>query len=132
MSLKLRYFTLEEANSLLPKITELLKAAQETKALIEKKVDDWRKVHKSLKEADEAIVRGQVDYLASTLEAQLGEISELGCFPKDLDLGLVDFAARIDGKEGYFCWKLEEEKIGHWHGLTEGYKRRRPLKAKTI
>lgn len=127
MSLRLKYFTVDEANALLPKITEILLASRETKTKIEKKVDDWRKVHKSIGPADEAVLRGQVDFLASHLEEQLGEITEMGCIPKDLDVGLVDFPARVDTKEGYLCWKFGEAKVSHWHGLTDGFKGRKLL-----
>lgn len=127
MSIKLKYFTVEEAENLIPKVTSILNAALETKVAIEGKVDNWRKVHKKIGEADEAIIRGQVDFLASHLETQLGEITELGCIPKDLDLGLVDFPARVNNKEGFLCWKMGEAKIKYWHGLTDGFKGRKLL-----
>lgn len=130
MSLRLKYFTVEEANQLVPKITEILVAARETKTMIERKVDDWRKVHKSIGPAEEAVLRGQVDFLASHLETQLGEITELGCIPKDLDVGLVDFPARVDAKEAYLCWKFGEARVEHWHGLTDGFKGRKLLSGK--
>lgn len=131
VSRTLKYFTVEEAESLIPAITDAIKAAQETKTRIEKKVDDWRKVHKSVTEAEEAVLRGQVDFLASNLESQLGKISELGCVPKDLDLGLIDFPARIDKREGFLCWKLGEVKIEFWHNLTDGFSGRQPLTKET-
>jgi len=127
MSIKLKYFTIPEAEMLIPTIIELIAAAQETKVRIEKKVDDWRKVHKTVSEAEEAVLRGQVDFLASHLETQLGKISELGAVPKDLDLGLIDFPARINHKEGYLCWKLGENKIQYWHTLTDGLPGRKPI-----
>jgi hypothetical protein len=127
MSIKLKYFTVSEAEMLIPTITEMIAAAQETKVRIENKVDDWRKVHKKITEAEEAVLRGQVDFLASHLETQLGKISELGAVPKDLDLGLVDFPARINHKEGYLCWKLGENKIEFWHNLTDGFAGRKPI-----
>ncbi len=126
--MKLRYFSIEEAEALIPTLTSILQAAQETKSMIEKKVEQWRKSHKKMSIVDETVVRGQVDFLASQLETQLGEIAELGATPKDLDLGLVDFPARIDGHEAYLCWKMGEEKIKHWHGLTEGYAKRKSIK----
>ena len=130
--LKLKYFTVDEAHALLPRITEILRAAQNTKTLIEQKVDDWRKVHKTIGAADEAVLRGQVDFLATHLEEQLGEITNLGCIPKDLDYGLVDFPARVGTREGYLCWKLGEDKIEYWHGLTEGFKGRKKLSEKDL
>jgi hypothetical protein len=103
-----KYFTVDEANSLIPRLTEILAASQQTKILIENKVDSWRKVHKTIGAADEAVLRGQVDFLASRLEEQLEQITALGCIPKDLELGLVDFPARADEREIYLCWKMGE------------------------
>jgi hypothetical protein len=127
MGLNLRYFMIAEAEALLPQIEADLRAALDTKSKIEEKVDGWRKIHKTISAADEAVVRGQVDFLAARLEEQLGKIAELGCVPKDLDKGLVDFPARIDGKEGYLCWQFGEDRIRFWHGLTDGFAGRKPL-----
>jgi hypothetical protein len=128
MALKLKYFTVKEAEALIPTIQGVMDAALETKFQIEKKVDDWRKVHKSINEVEDAVFRGQVDFLAAHLEKQLEQITELGCLPKDLDQGLVDFPARIDSKEAYLCWRMGEKKITHWHGLTEGFGGRKPIR----
>jgi len=69
-----------------------------------------------------------VDFLAASLEKQLAIVTELGAIPKDLESGLIDFPARVNDREGYLCWKLEEPSITHWHGLTEGFGGRKPLK----
>ncbi len=128
MSLKLKYFTVEEAEALLPKISEVLRSALETKIRIELKIEEWRKVHGKLSDAEEALYRGQVDFLAADLEKRLAVVAELGAIPKDLESGLIDFPARVDDREGYLCWKLDEPRITHWHGLTEGFGGRKPLK----
>lgn len=46
---------------------------------------------------------------------------------RDLDSGLVDFPALIDGAEAFLCWKLGEPEVAHWHGPEDGYRGRRPL-----
>lgn len=127
MAIKLKYFNLPEAEALIPEVSKCLKSAQNTKEKIEAKVESWRKVQSRIGPADEAVMRGQVDFLASELERQLGKITEMGCLPKDLDLGLVDFPARIEGREAYLCWKLGEDKISFWHGLTDGFSGRKAL-----
>lgn len=127
MNIRMRYFTPTEAEALIPEMTKVIMAAQETKFLIEDKINTWRKNKDRIKEADELMVRGQIDFLAAQLEKKLEEITSLGGVPKDVDQGLVDFAARINGREGYLCWKLGEKKIRHWHGLTEGFPGRKPL-----
>lgn len=127
MGIKLRYFSRKEAEALLPEIKEIFRSALDTKVRIEEKVESWRKDHKTMSPAEEAVVRGQVDYLAAELEKTLGKVIELGATPKDLDMGLVDFPARIDGHEAYLCWKLGEEGVNFWHGLTDGFKGRKSL-----
>jgi hypothetical protein len=130
MTLKMKYFTVEEAEALLPRFTDVLRAAFDTKGKIETKINDWRKTGEGMSASDGALVQGQVEFLASQLEKKLEEITEAGAIPKDLENGLIDFPARIDDREGYLCWRLGETRITHWHGLTEGFSGRKPLKRK--
>lgn len=130
MTIKLKYFTVDEAESLIPKFTEILRSSLATKSKIEEKIAEWRKAVDTMTPPEAAVYQGQVEFLASQLEKQLGEIAEMGAMPKDLEAGLVDFPARIDDREGYLCWRLGEAKITHWHGLTEGFAGRRPLNDK--
>ncbi|MGH2950031.1 MAG: DUF2203 domain-containing protein [Solirubrobacteraceae bacterium] len=46
---------------------------------------------------------------------------------RDLERGLVDFPAVIDGREVYLCWLLDEPAVCHWHGMESGFAGRRPL-----
>ena len=46
---------------------------------------------------------------------------------RDLERGLVDFPALIDGREVYLCWQLGETDIAFWHELETGFGSRRPL-----
>ncbi|MEE8369781.1 MAG: DUF2203 domain-containing protein, partial [Dehalococcoidia bacterium] len=55
------------------------------------------------------------------------EVEALGCELKDIDQGLIDFRAALDGEEVYLCWKLGEPKIGWWHSLQAGFSGRQPL-----
>jgi hypothetical protein len=46
---------------------------------------------------------------------------------KDLNVGLLDFPARIDGDEVYLCWKLGEDRIRFYHRQDEGFAGRKPI-----
>ena len=46
---------------------------------------------------------------------------------RDLDRGLVDFPSIRDGREVYLCWLEEEDEIGFWHDLEDGFAGRQPL-----
>jgi hypothetical protein len=47
---------------------------------------------------------------------------------KDIDRGLVDFPALLDGQEVLLCWRQGEERIAHYHGSEDGFAGRRKLK----
>jgi hypothetical protein len=79
---------------------------------------------------DQAVWRARRNTLersARDVQAGLEEIQRLGGTTKDLSLGLVDFPHLRDGREVNLCWRYGEERITHWHGLDEGYARRKPL-----
>ncbi|OVE76793.1 hypothetical protein BVX98_04735 [bacterium F11] len=128
----MRYFTVQEAEELIPALKGIIRDAQEIKLNIEAKVEEWRRTHKSMGPAEEAVIRGQIEYLAKSMESKLNEMTEMGCILKDLDLGLTDFPARIGEKEAYLCWRSGEENIRFWHGITEGYSGRKPLEKEDV
>lgn len=57
----------------------------------------------------------------------LGALSDAGIVLRDIDRGLLDFPALLDGREVYLCWELGEEEITHWHDLESGFSGRQPL-----
>jgi hypothetical protein len=64
---------------------------------------------------------------AREVQAGIEEIQGLGGVTKDLSLGLVDFPHLRAGRTVNLCWRYGEERITHWHGLDEGYAKRKPL-----
>jgi len=46
---------------------------------------------------------------------------------KDIDRGLIDFPAIMDGREVFLCWEDGEEDIEYWHDLESGYAGRQKL-----
>jgi hypothetical protein len=64
-----------------------------------------------------------------TVEMALGfeRLERLDIVVRDLERGLVDFPALIDGREVYLCWLIDEPAVGHWHGVEAGFAGRRPL-----
>ncbi len=130
-----RYFTVEEAERLIPRLEAAMGRVMECRA----EAGRWRK---ALQEAqrqmmlaggarlDQEFWRSRKARLAAAtgdLQEKIGEILRLGGVPKDLDLGLVDFPALLDERVVNLCWRLGERHIRFWHGLDEGYAARKPL-----
>ena len=54
-------------------------------------------------------------------------LERLDIVVRDLDRGLVDFPAVLDGREVYLCWLLDEPAVTHWHAIESGFAGRKPL-----
>jgi hypothetical protein len=65
--------------------------------------------------------------LAGAVRDALDKIQATGCVVKDLEVGLLDFPARINGEAVYLCWRLGEDRIRFYHAQDEGFSGRKPI-----
>jgi hypothetical protein len=121
-----RHFTRSEANALLPQLTEMLGRLREAKD----ELTDTE-AHEALSDAAPSNGGGvqgrQVGVAFLEVRRLLETIEQSGIVLRDIDRGLVDFPAVIDGREIYLCWELGEDDVAHWHDLDGGYGGRQPL-----
>jgi hypothetical protein len=121
-----RHFTVEEANAALEHVEPMLVALRKAKGEL---LDD---------EAREALTEASVTNGGGDPGKQVGEaflevrrilnaLTEAGIVVRDVDRGLIDFPALIDGAEVYLCWELGEDEIAFFHDLESGYGGRKPL-----
>ncbi len=130
-----RRFTIREAESLLPRIGELLREALALNAAYREAAGAFSAITSrivsmggvSLDRRRAAEARITRDHTAAQLKQTLETIQESGCVVKDLDIGLVDFPTLYRGQEVYLCWKLGEPDIRFWHGTDEGFAGRKPI-----
>jgi hypothetical protein len=121
-----RHFTREEAEALLPTVEPLLRDLRTARD----RLTD-AEAHQLL--ADTAPSNGggapgrEVGEGFLGVRRLLGSIQELGIVVRDIDRGLIDFPAVIDGEEVYLCWQLDEEGIAYWHDIESGFGGRQPL-----
>jgi hypothetical protein len=76
---------------------------------------------------DYQVAKREFDTVVNQANQLLSEINEVGCRVTDVEMGLVDFPAVVDGAEVYLCWQMDEPEIGFFHGVDEGYTGRHPL-----
>jgi hypothetical protein len=121
-----RHFTRAEANALLPQLNALLGQLQNAKDAL---TDE--EAHEALAEAGPTNGGGeqgrQVGVAFLEVRRLLEALGESGIVLRDIDRGLVDFPALIDGREVYLCWELGEDEVAHWHDLEGGFGGREPL-----
>src|ERR1700683_1784305 len=130
-----RSFTLQEAETLLPILESLLRAAIDGKKLIELVDGEFQEVaHRVflnggtyLNIVQLARRKAEREKAIHRVKDSLAEIDATGVQVKDLDMGLLDFPCVVDGCTVLLCWKLGENGITHWHGVEEGFAGRKPI-----
>jgi hypothetical protein len=120
-----KYFTLNDAQAILPEIRARLERIVRIRASI-------RELAVELEET----VRGNGEThgtqprfveLVKKMEGLADEVQDRGVIVRDLDTGLIDFPSIRDGTEIFLCYRLGEESIEFWHGPEDGFPGRRPI-----
>ncbi|MBI3317397.1 MAG: DUF2203 domain-containing protein [Candidatus Omnitrophica bacterium] len=130
---QVKLFTVEEANRLIPKLTEWLHdlhARQKQLAAFEVEIDALELVTKKPEEGLSPEIAKKVEEYNQRVTAFyeiLDKIHDLGCYLKDVEIGLIDFCMIYQERMVYLCWKLGEAEITHWHDIGRGYSQRQPL-----
>ena len=134
-----RIFSLEEANALLPSVSEIFRRMdpklvrlRELQDLIEDSEAYWGSKGETMPPNERVAYARLLDELhdaRASLDTDMNELAILGCEVKDVNSGLVDFPGIVEGHLSYLCWQRGETSIANWHTLEGGFAGRRPLKA---
>jgi hypothetical protein len=121
-----RHWTPEEANQLRPIVGATVRRVRAARRVLADGGFDTE--FALLADTSGGAWPGKERALAS-IEVALGfeQLERLDIVVRDLERGLVDFPAMIDGREVYLCWLLDEPQVTHWHGIESGFAGRRPL-----
>lgn len=127
MASKKKFFTLDEANSIIP---QLLKEVPQIQRLGSRLTQDFPDIKNAWEKAkfNGGSVEGSA-YLVVALQLNkiVKDLESKGCILKGINDGLVDFPALREGREVYLCWKMPESKIEFWHDLDTGFAGRQPI-----
>lgn len=132
-----KYFTLQEAEELLPTVEQGVEAIRSSKQALDACEAEFSALAKKIVEQGGLIVdldqwspkRVLREAVAGKIVEEVEKLEALGVLIKDFDMGLVDFPSRLGEEEVLLCWKSGEPRIQHWHRTTEGYANRKPLAA---
>ncbi len=116
----MRVFDLQAANKTLPLVKSIVRDILQCGQELRRLVFQYGEISDSLPE---------YKALNEQLRSYIIELEELGCVYKDYDfsIGLVDFPALIDSTEVFLCWRSDEDRIEHYHGIQEGFAQRRAI-----
>jgi hypothetical protein len=135
-----RFFTLLQAENLLPEVASAIREAIALKLEYERAEAEWQGFSGRVAvmggvRVDRAQLLEQKkrrDAAVPNLSQAIEKVHQFGCVVKDLDIGLIDFPTLFQGEEVYLCWKLGEAGIQFWHGVHEGFRGRKPIDAQFL
>ena len=124
-----RYFTIDEAQELLPKIEKILgRTIRLNKALellssieIEVYDDDYDNLRRITK------MNKEFHKLSHEFYQNIEKLEDMGCLIKDFEIGVIDFHYRFGNEDIFLCWKLGERRIRFWHEVDSDYMGRKPI-----
>lgn len=125
----MKLFTVEEANALLPSVSQLLRKLQRSRRRLGAYREDAKQAAEQAEQGGGGIAGGLLyARLLTNFAAQMGELEAIGVQLKDFDRGLVDFPSLRDGRVVLLCWQLDEgDELEWWHDLDTGFAGRTPL-----
>lgn len=135
-----KYFTLDEANQMLPYIRKTLIELRDLKKQVAQKIIDIEMAGIDLQKLtqSETLNQNEKDHLvalqqlADELQDRVYEMTAQGILLKDIEKGLVDFYCLFPGEEVLLCWQEGESEIQYFHSVDSGFSGRRSLFEKSI
>lgn len=130
-----RQFTIEQANQIIPELRQELDALKQMQLSARNKYEEMRDIREVGYRPDGNLImlsdyqetKREFDHIVAEANRILTAINQRGCRVTDVETGLIDFPAEVDGGPVYLCWQKDEPEVGYYHGLEEGFAGRRPL-----
>ena len=117
------YYTIEEAEKLLPVVKRKLKDLIRLK----KDISDLQSINIQITdesyEGNLLILRSSKDYHKVLYEFynEMEFLAKKGIIIKNLDLGIIDFYSKFEARDVFLCWKIGEKRINYWHETDSGF-----------
>lgn len=128
-----KYFTVEQANQLIPLVKEEIEALKE----IQQEFDQtWRNYHQVKEDINQQVktetgklfkLECQLEFIELQAQLHVKNLQINGVQLKGIKPGLVDFPSFKGKEEILLCWKEGEDKISFYHSPEDGFAGRKPL-----
>jgi len=128
---RLRTYTVDEANSELPRVRRIVAQIAELSALLpdledQSRIAEYESTRPTAsaedQQAHDAVGGAELELLKA-----VATLNGMGIQLKGPLEGLIDFPSIRDGEPIELCWKLGEERVEHWHKIGDGFAGRRKL-----
>ena len=121
-----KFYSIEEANALLPKLNPLLQRIRDTQEAVAKD-KTLAAVREKAAHNGGGLPGRHLSELTRTLDRDLRQLHEWGIVLRDPSIGLIDFFHQREGETVFLWWKLGETNIEWWHPVDTGIAGRKHL-----
>jgi len=122
------YFSVNDANKILPTVIKKFSYAKKMKAEVmkmEQQLASGTTPTDSLEEY--VIIKRKLNSTITNFYQSIEDLESTGVVLKGLDEGLLDFPAKHFDEEIWLCWKDGEKVIKFWHEKDTGFIGRKPI-----
>ena len=127
-----RYFSISDANKILPSVIKKFNYSKMLKNEIikmEKQMSLDLTSKTSMK--DYIILKQKLNTKVTEFYQSIEDLESIGVVLKGLEQGLLDFPAKRFDEEIWLCWKEGETEIKFWHEKDVGFMGRKPISVST-
>ena len=142
-----RFYSIDDANEALPEVERILLDLRDQRAeliqLRDAVVDASGEERESAERGgrttglvteagvqadDRRRLRLRMQGLIDQMQAGVTRLVERDVTLREIETGLIDFPALVNGRQVWLCWRLGEGPIEWWHELGDGFGGRTPLR----
>jgi len=126
-----RFYSIDQANArlldLVPVLNKL-KADRDAIAEGQRELTSFRQTNGNARHAADLKAREiRIGEMVFRMERHVAQIVDWDITLRDIETGLVDFPALVNGRQVCLCWRFGEDAVDWWHELDSGFAGRKPL-----
>jgi hypothetical protein len=119
------FYDIEAANARIPVVRDILTLLRDQLAELSRLRDESKSP--DLDDADARRIELRISGIVDQMHASVARIDAWSITLRDINTGLIDFPALVNGRQVCLCWRLGEDEVGWWHELSAGFSGRLPL-----
>jgi len=122
------YFSVNDANKILPIVIKKFNYAKKAKAEVMKMEQQLTsEMTPTISLEEYTINKRKLNSSITKFYQSIEDLENTGVSLKGLDEGLLDFPAKRFDEEIWLCWKEGETEIKFWHEKDSGFMGRKPI-----
>ena len=120
-----QFYDLDEANARLPEVREVLTLLRDQREELVRLRDRTR--DPDLEDDESRRIHLRMQGIVDQMQAAVAQLVSWDVTLRDIQSGLIDFPALVNGRQVCLCWRLGEDSVEWWHELTTGFSGRRRI-----